>query len=260
MNPDLLEQRHRQLIEQLDAYLDNELSPAERAQMEAHLTGCLRCRRALQLHRQVVVNLQTAPLPRASASLYERIREGLQVQRSLRSTRAQRRVRVLSMSGLGWALAAGLAIGIVVNSLLPVGRKTTQIPMVQAAIADYRQHLGNELPPPDQQQLAALQNTLPFPAQPLRALSNQLIGAWRTTIRGEPAVAFAYRYADHILVQYVVSRELFLRQPKVREAIARQGHLVITADDLSILAFPQKQSGSLVIGPVAPRVLEGLGT
>src|SRR5687767_8109344 len=54
--------RHRdEFTDQLSAYLDHELSPAERGRVEAHLSGCAECHAVLADLRAIV----------AAAPLYE---------------------------------------------------------------------------------------------------------------------------------------------------------------------------------------------
>ncbi len=258
MKASTVAERHQRLMDQVDGYLDDELSPAERAQMDAHLAGCRHCRRALHLHGLLAGGVSVMAVPRASPQFRERLRQQLTVaaQSQPEHARGGRLSRVLPW--IGWAIAASLAAGMAVNGMLPSRQGAGQIPMVRAALADYRQHLGSELSPPDARQLAVLMSSASFPARPLKTLRARMAGAWRTTIRGEPAIAFAYYYHGHILVQYVMSRKLFFRQSKIREAIARHGCYAITAAHLSVLAFPQKGSGSLLIGAVPPQVLQRL--
>lgn len=258
MNAGTVEERHRRLMEQIDGYLDDELSPAERAQMEAHLAGCRRCRRALHLHGRLAGAVAAMPIQRTSPRFRERLRQQLAVAEQPGPAHAREGRRPRLPPWLGWALAAGLAAGVTINAVVPRIEESGQIPMVQAAVANYRQHLGSELSPPDAQQLATLMRSAPFPVRPLKALRAQMAGAWRTTIRGEPAIAFAYYYHRHLLVQYVVSRELFFRQAKIRAAVARSGHYTATTEHVSVMAFPQRGSGSLLIGTLPLQVLQSL--
>ncbi|MGH6636621.1 MAG: molybdate ABC transporter substrate-binding protein [Gammaproteobacteria bacterium] len=67
------EERHRSLIDQLAAYVDDELSAEARAQTEAHLVGCTRCRRDIALQRALRDRLAGQATTRAGAALSERI-------------------------------------------------------------------------------------------------------------------------------------------------------------------------------------------
>lgn len=255
MNLATYAQRHHELIDQLDAYIDHELGDEESARVEAHLSGCARCQRALQLHRALRDTLAGAPVARAPDSLRKRLLMQLEAEqapppRGASAARRRPRLRSFAQPWLGWAVAAGLAAVLLVHGFWTGPRPLQQIPMIEAALADYQQHLNRELPPAGLQQLAAIERTVAFKVQPMPALRHQLIGAWRTRIRGEPAVALAYHYGNHVLVQYVVSRSLFFRQPRVREAVARNGQFDTTSHGISVLAWAQSDSGSLLIGTV----------
>ena len=180
MNAGTVEERHRRLMEQIDGYLDDELSPAERAQMEAHLAGCRRCRRALHLHGRLAGAVTAMPIPRTSPRFRERLRQQLAVAEQPGPAHAREGRRPRLPPWLGWALAAGLAAGVTINAVVPRIEESGQIPMVQAAVANYRQHLGSELSPPDAQQLATLMRSAPFPVRPLKVRRAPMAGAWPT--------------------------------------------------------------------------------
>lgn len=66
----MLFRRHPVRDEQLNAYLDEQLSAAERARVRAHIDGCMRCRRTLDELRAVrsaVRALPQRPAPRSYA-------------------------------------------------------------------------------------------------------------------------------------------------------------------------------------------------
>lgn len=265
MNVATYTQRHQELIDQLDAYIDDEQDDAESALVEAHLSGCARCQRALQLHRALRDSLAGAPVARAPDSLRQRLLMQLEAEqappaRAAFATQRRPRARRLTSRWLGWATAAGIAAIVLGHGFWSRHQTAQQIPMIAAALADYQQHLNSELPAAGPQQLAAIERSVAFKVQPMPALRHQLIGAWQTRIRGEPAVALAYRYGNHILVQYVVSQSLFFRQPRVREAVARDGRYSTTSHGTSVLAWAQNDSGSLLIGAVDPQLLETLRT
>ena len=63
--PSIENMNHRQIQDELSAYLDNELAPAVRNQVEAHLRSCNECSEmlsALQKNRQMVADL-ARPVP-----------------------------------------------------------------------------------------------------------------------------------------------------------------------------------------------------
>jgi anti-sigma factor RsiW len=240
---------HTEMIELLDPYIDGELDATTAARVEGHVRQCERCRRALVLHRALRTQLGADPLPHASEDLHRRVTA---IGRTRRESDAQAR-RAMAAWG-GWALAASLLLAWGLQALLlPV--RNAPVPMVQAAVVDFGARMDAALPPPD---LAALQSSLPFPVTPLPGVERQLLATWRTTIRGEPAAALAYRVSDHVVVQYVVSQHLFFEQPRVREAIAQDGRYRTQDREVSVLAWPHAGSGILLVGRVDPGTLESL--
>ena len=261
---------HRAIIDQLGAFLDEELAPEEAARVEAHLADCARCRADLALQRRLRDRLAALPATRAPAALRSRVeavperrparpgspesdRHGSRTAAALAWSRPVARV----VPWLGWALAASLAVVLVV--IERPAPPALAVPMVQAALSDYRAVAGRELPlayAPDR--IDALREVLPFPVTTLPAGKARLLGAWRTEIRGEPAAALAYRAGNDVVIQYVVSEALFFRQPLVRESVARKGRYVATDGGQAVVAWPGHGSGSLVIGALPPGSLERL--
>lgn len=74
-------------------------------------------------------------------------------------------------------------------------------------------------------------------------------------IRGEPAAALAYRWGDLVVVQYVVSEELFFRNPVVRQAIAARRGFVTVRGPQSVIAWPESVGGTLLVGDGSPEEL-----
>ena len=60
--------------DRIDLYADGELSPAEAAVADLHLTRCLRCANELQLARQVTGALRSLPAVRCPDSIPEAVR------------------------------------------------------------------------------------------------------------------------------------------------------------------------------------------
>ena len=58
---DLPEMPCRELVELITDYLENRLSPRDRARFEAHLTECEACRRYLEQFRQTIRALGRLP-------------------------------------------------------------------------------------------------------------------------------------------------------------------------------------------------------
>ncbi|MEO7359961.1 MAG: zf-HC2 domain-containing protein, partial [Gemmatimonadaceae bacterium] len=71
------EARHEMLASFLGAYADGELPPETQSHIDAHLDGCPRCCRELDIHRAVRERLGNEPVPAASAALRTRIAIGI---------------------------------------------------------------------------------------------------------------------------------------------------------------------------------------
>src|ERR671915_968252 len=67
------EERHQVIIELLGAYADGELPPETTSQIDAHLIGCVRCRRDLAMHQAVRRRLGVEPPLAAPPALRDRI-------------------------------------------------------------------------------------------------------------------------------------------------------------------------------------------
>lgn len=90
------EARHELLASFLAAYADGELPAETRSQIDAHLAGCARCRRELDMHRTLRERLGREPVPAATAALRDHITTG---------------IRLLSPSATARAMATGAANG-----------------------------------------------------------------------------------------------------------------------------------------------------
>ena len=248
---------HDEVQELLAAFADGELGTGSREEIEAHLSGCARCRAALSVQRLLHARLARMPAPEEPGRLLTRIRSQLEASRQGRSAEVRRRATMWS----GWAVAAALALFLVTG--FPAVRSALHPPlphppMVVAALADYRGHASRELPPLGD--LAVRRATLPFDAEPLTTNGARLVSAWKTTLRGEPVSVFAYRVGDRLILAYVVSESMFFRQPVVRETVARQGRYVTSDGQESVVAWPLKNCGVLVVGQAPASELESLRT
>src|SRR5947208_15378276 len=67
------ESRHQVLRELLGAYADRELPPETTAQIDAHLIGCVQCRRELDIHDTIRGRLAAEPPAAPSPALRARI-------------------------------------------------------------------------------------------------------------------------------------------------------------------------------------------
>lgn len=97
-------------IEALSAYVDDEVSAAERARIEAHLAACVDCASRKTLLERASASVRALPVPEPTIDEARRIREGVLAQ-----TRSRYRVQRGLRSGLRplWAGAGALALVIV---------------------------------------------------------------------------------------------------------------------------------------------------
>jgi anti-sigma factor RsiW len=108
--------------EQLSAYLDDELEPAERAALERHLPGCLRCQSELRELRAVRGLLRALPAPALPRS-FALPADGpvpIPLPRSTSTATLQRQVarRGPRIAQWGGALAACLGMALLLGSAL----------------------------------------------------------------------------------------------------------------------------------------------
>lgn len=240
---------HQEVQELLAAFADGELGVSSRLELEAHLATCARCRAALSVQRQVHGRLSRLAVAAEPRQLLEQVRSKLDDSRRARVRELRRRVTLWS----GWAVAAALALFLFSGA--PV--RSPHPPMVLAALADYRGHAGHELPTLGD---SASRASLPFADEPLAAGNARLVSAWKTQLRGEPVSVFAYRVGDQLILAYVVSESMFFRQPVVRETVARQGRYVTSDGKESVVAWPLRRSGVLLVGQTTTAELEALRT
>lgn len=95
---------------QLTPYVDGEMGPAERVEIEAHLTGCAACARRVDIERHnlsLVRTLARERGPAAPAHLRQSVFEAIH-----REDASARRVRLLRLG----AAAAGLALAVAVGN------------------------------------------------------------------------------------------------------------------------------------------------
>ena len=287
---------HDELRVLVTGYGDDELPPADRTRVEAHLVSCERCRR--DLATQLLLRDRLAQLDVSIVARQEkRVRDMLRVTDSsvvlparadlgatfaddatppVRTIGGQsRRARTIT-AWSGWLVAAAMAAILVTRSLTTAGHgsqnpvaaaergdvggmslDSTPVPMVEAALADYKVRTGGELP-------AAVHNadsllaSLPFRVAPLRGGGSRVVAVWMTQIRGEPAAAVAYRWHDQVVVQYTVSERLFFRQARVRHAVARGAVYAVRQGAVSAVAWPNSGSGSILVGNASPLELAQL--
>lgn len=257
---------HERLEAMLGAFADSELEPEVEQSVAEHLAACEHCRRELQVQRLIAARIAAEPVEPAPLGFPERVlgnigwNAGPAVRRPRLGDSSGRR-RFLAAPWLGWAAAAAIAVAWVATS--PPGQPAPgssialepRIPMVEEALVNYRALEQQELPVQTRDP-SQLQSRLPFPIARLSSRELTLLGAWITVIRGEQAAAVAYRWRNHVIVQYVVPEALFFRQPVVREAVAEAGLFSVARGSRSVVAWPVAGAGSLIVGDVPVELLE----
>ena len=274
------EERHQLLATLLAAFADGELPPETASQIDAHLLGCPRCRREVVLHRTLRLRLEHEPLAPAPASLRDRITSTIaatpapQWEAVAEAATPRATAPAEPASSMRWRVGRpGAVAGIVVILALAVvgGRWLVQriaaprasavsaqaVPLFAAALADYRRVTSGDLPG-RARDLAVIRAAVPFPVQALQAPGLRLLAAWTTTLNGEPAAVLAYRWNDHVVLQYLVSEIQLYRPAEVRTAFANGRLLTAQDGSQNMVAWPEQASGSLVVGDVPLDQLEAL--
>ena len=270
------EERHQVLIELLGAYGDGELPPETTSQIDAHLVGCARCRRDLAVHQAVRRRLGVEPPLAAPPELRERVAAAVAATPVVVSPRpasrpthlrwvparlASRRLAVIPIAMA--ALATAVWIGVARHeradapALGRLASSPASVPLMRGVLADYRRVTAGDLPG-RARDLEVVRGAMPFPVEPLHAPGVRLLAAWTTELEGEPAAVLAYRWDDHIVLQYLVLETRFFQHRDIRRAVS-DGRLLVASDGAQgIVAWPTEAAGALLVGDVAPERLATL--
>jgi len=257
-----LEARHQLIVGLLGAYADAELPAETVSQLDAHLVGCASCRRELAVHQAVRRRLAAEPPAAAAPALHGRIRAAIAAlpvpaPAPAPAVPAWRRHAVALAAGAMLLVALVLAT-LVATPRLPWGRTADvhavlpETPvgsdaLLGGVLADYRRIAALDLPG-RARDLDAVRAAVPFPVEPLRAPELRLLAAWTADIGGEPAAVLAYRWDEHVVVQYLVSDARFFRSPTVRARVAVGGALAARQGGTALVAWPTASAGSLLVG------------
>ena len=247
---------HERTYERIGAFVDGELSPAQTARVQAHLLSCPSCRANAQSQRALKRRLPEL-LPIDSA---ERALANLRLTLQRRHHDGARRSRRTAVVLVSCAAAAVLAS---VSSLRWLSRGSNAqhdgpvVPMARQAIEQYVKRIQGGLPvaPID---LDAVQLTTGLPARSLEHQDAKLMAAWVTELRGQRAAALAYRYRSRIVIQYIVSEELFYRPSIVRKTIRERGRYVTRAGEHVVVGWPIEGAGVLLVGDLPASELDQL--
>jgi anti-sigma factor RsiW len=259
------EVRHQVLATLLGAYADGEVPTETASQIDAHLLGCVRCRRELEMHRALRLRLEREPIPAASVALRERISAGLSADAIVptvivaaptsrfdwRSLSVRARVLVSALALAIVATAAWVARG--AEPVAPTPVTVVELPtltLFSEVVDDYRRVTATDLPGRSRD-LATVRAAMPFPVNALLSSELRLMGAWTTDLHGEPAAVLAYRWNDKLVLQYVVSEQLLFRPADVRRAFANGHHLAARAGVQSVMAWPATASGELLVADLS---------
>lgn len=273
------ESRHAVLRELLAGYADGELPPETRAQIDAHLVGCVACRRELSVQGTLGARLALeAPLA-APPALRARIRAALdeaprmavaapRISSPLLAPLAWPVSRALWLAAAGWLVAGALALPLLLRTpsfdaasgqkhAALVVRRVVDVPLLDSVLTSAARVGTGELPG-RARDLSAVRAALLFPVQPLASPDARLISAWTTSVAGEPAAVLAYRVDDRVVVQYIFAEDVFFRSPAIRSAVAGQHALVATRGGQTLVAWPRAETGSVLVGELSGQALARL--
>lgn len=199
----------REANEQLSALLDDQLEPAERERLEAHLAACPLCQGELLAFQRVDALLREhLPRPEAPPHL-----KG-EIFRQFRLTRIEMLLEGLRAGvRLRWALTGvALALAVLVWAVLQVheGSQPSMDRLVQAAVANHVSSLAGRLPvevaDPDPSRVSAwFEGKLPFHAKvpDLSGRGVRLLGGRLCHIQGDDVAYVTYRRGGHPLSLFV---------------------------------------------------------
>jgi len=284
--------QHQVLADLLGAYADGALPAESAARVEAHLVGCGRCRGDVAMQAALRDRLAAEPVLPASAALRARIAAAVAQapapavlasagasavellpppadQRLARVADGRRRAvgaRIVTAAALGAALLAGgvawwrvRAAPPRATAALAAGHASgvARVPLVAAALADYRRVAAGDLPG-RARDLDAVRAATALPVEPLRAPGVRLLGAWTTTLDDEAAAVLAYRYDDRLIVHYIVSEALFFRYSALRAAAAVHQPVAVADGPQALLAWSEATTGALLVSDDTPARLAGV--
>ncbi|RFP13704.1 MULTISPECIES: anti-sigma factor [unclassified Duganella] len=202
-----MESKHSQ--EMLSAYLDDELSVADRRQLEAHLSGCADCSAALEELEALRGRIgMEASRHAAPEYLKHRIHAALRAEPTHRPRRASPRAWPWAWINLGLTGAATAAFAVTLT--LYLGQPSANERIEQELVAShFRALMPNHLADvasTDQHTVKPwFAGKLDF-SPPVFDLAEQgytLVGGRLDYLQQRPVAALAYRHRQHILNLYI---------------------------------------------------------
>ncbi len=267
------EARHQVLATLLGAYADGEVPAETASQVDAHLLGCVRCRRELDVHRSIRARLESESIAPVSMALRDQIVAALTAAPVTISVPPARRAggALWLQRGVGRRVAVTvvMAIAIVLAGVTWRGqaRGSSASPVTVVALPsvllfsevleDYRRVMASELPGRSRD-LATVRAALPFPVRAIVSPELRLLAAWTTDLRGEPAAVLAYRWKNQLVLQYVVSEQQLFRPAEIRNAFAAGHRLAAHSGAQSVIAWPAAARGELLIADLSLDALSAL--
>lgn len=260
--------RHEVLATLLGAYADGELPTETMTQVEAHLLGCDRCRREVQVQQALADQLGALAAASPSPALLARVAS---------MTATMPPAPLVTPTPRAWGGPRRWVVAVAVASLLAVSVASvvwqrqsartseaaapvelTALPGVVAVVtADYRATSARDLPG-RARDLETVRAAVSFPVQPIIRDELRLVGAWTEELDGELAAVLAYRWHDKLVVQYTLSDAALFRAADLRRAFAA-GHAVGVQDGaVGVVGWVAPQGGSLLVGEVSWRTLRDI--
>ena len=203
---------HRDLRDLADAYIDGELPPASRAEVDAHLAGCAECRAEIESRRAFIGQLKTGSVyHKAPAALSARLAERLAAESDTKvvpfSPRAKREAfwRPMALAA-SFLLAVVLSGGIGYMSSLPAGGDLITQQVVDSHVRSLLAGHLTDVTSTDQHTVKPWFNGHLDTAPPVKDFAQAgfpLIGGRLDYIDHRPVAAMVYRHGLHPINLFV---------------------------------------------------------